>query len=78
MFAFFLAKHFLLSYGLGGDFRDRFKDDKEVLTTMKEQTGKILEEVTGIRMWTFQYLQKVVDGCIRRCDGDRNAMSEYM
>ena len=78
MFAFFLAKHFLLSYGLGGDFRDRFKDDKEVLTTMKEQTGKILEEVIGIRMWAFQYLQKVVDGCIRRCDGDCNAMSEYM
>ena len=78
MFALFLAKHFLLSYGLGGDFGDRFKDDKEVLTTMKEQTRKILEEVTGIRMWAFQYLQKVVDGCIRRCDGNRKAMSEYM
>ena len=39
---------------------------------------KILEEVTGIRKWAFQYLQKVIDGCIRRCDGDRNAMSEYM
>ena len=78
MFAYFLAKHFMLSYGLGGDFRDRFKDDKEVLEVMKEQTGMILEEVTGIRMKAFQYLQKVIDGCIRRCDGDRNAMSEYM
>ena len=78
MFAYFLAKHFLLSYGLSGDYRDRFGDDKEVLVAMKEQTEKILEEVTGIRMWAFQYLQKVIDGCIRRCDGDRNAMSEYM
>ena len=78
MFAYFLANHFLLSYGLGGDFRDRFKDDKEVLVAMKEQTEKIIEEVAGIRMWAFQYLQKVLEGCIRRCDGDRNAMSEYM
>ena len=78
MFALFLDKHFLLGYGLSGDFRDRFKDDKEVLEVMKEQTGKILEEVTGIRMKAFQYLQKVIEGCIRRCDGDRNAMSEYM
>lgn len=78
MFALFLAKHFLLGYGLGGDFRDRFKDDKDVLVAMKEQTEKILGEVTGIRKWAFQYLQKVLDGCVRRCEGDRNAMSEYM
>ena len=75
-FAFFLAEHFMLHYGLGSDFTDRFKDDGDVLRELKEQTDNELENLSGIRMLAFQYLQKVLNGCIQRCEGKREAMSD--
>lgn len=77
-FALFLADHFLLSHNLGSDFTDRFKDDCETLKSLKELTDKEVENVSGIRKGAFQYLQKVLNGCILRCEGKRGAMMEYM
>lgn len=77
-FALFLAEHFFLSHSLGSDFTDRFKDDYETLKTLKELADKEVENVSGIRKWAFQYLQKVLNGCIQRCEGKRDAMMEYM
>lgn len=77
-FALFLAEHFLLSRGLGGDFTDRFKDDCETLKSLKEQTDKEVKNVSGIRKWAFLYLQNVLNGCILRCEGKRGSMTEYM
>ena len=77
-FALFLGHHFLLGYNLGGDFTERFKKDIEPLQKMKSLTENDLKTVTGIRMWAFQYLLKVVDGCIKRCEGERNALTENM
>lgn len=76
-FAHFLARHFLLSHSLGDDFTDRFKDDSETLKYLKELTDKEVESVSGIRKRAFQYLQKVLDGCIQRCEGKRGAMMDY-
>ena len=73
-FALFLAGHFLLSSYLGGDFLDRFKDDFETLKSLKELTDKEVESVNGIRKCAFQYLQKVLNGCIQRCEGKREAI----
>ncbi|MDT3387173.1 MAG: KAP family NTPase [Bacteroidota bacterium] len=75
-FAFFLAKHFKLGYSLGGDFRDRFADDKVVLDALRKQTEETLKEAIGIRRMAFQYLLRVIDGCILRCDGNREHLSE--
>lgn len=77
-FALFLAGHFLLSYSLGSDLTDRFKEDCDTLKSLKELVDKEVENVCGIRMWAFQYLQKVLNGCIQRCEGKRGAMMEYM
>lgn len=77
-FALFLSHHFLLGYNLGGDFTDRFKMDIEPLQKMKSLIEKELKTLTGIRMWAFQYLQKVVEGCIKRCEGERGALTENM
>lgn len=77
-FALFLSHHFLLGYGLSGDFSERFKDDLEPLQKMKVIIEKELETVTGIRMWAFQYLLKVVEGCIGRSEGVRSAQTEDM
>ena len=77
-FAQFLASHFLLSHNLGSDFTERFKDDSETLKSLKELTDKEAESVSGIRKWAFQYLQKVLDGCIQRCEGKRGVLMDYM
>jgi len=77
-FAQFLAGHFLLSHNLGSDFTERFKDDSETLKSLKELTDKEVESVSGIRKRAFQYLQKVLDGCIQRCEGKRGALMDYM
>lgn len=77
-FALFLSHHFLLGYNLGGDFTERFKKDIEPLQKLKSLIESDLKTVTGIRMWAFQYLLKVVDGCIKRCEGERNALTENM
>lgn len=77
-FALFLSGHFLLSYSLGSDFTDRFKEDCDTLRSLKELTDREVEDVCGIRKWAFQYLQKVLNGCIQRCEGKRGAMMEYM
>lgn len=78
IFAYFLAHHFMLGYGLRDDFTERFKEDRDALISLKEQTEKELESVESIRMWAFQYLLKVIKGCIKRCDGERNTMREFM
>ena len=75
-FALFLSHHFLLGYNLGGDFTERFKMDREPLQKMKSLIEEELKTVTGIRMWAFQYLLKVVEGCIKRCEGGRDALAE--
>ena len=77
-FALFLAKHFMLSYGLGGDFKDRFEGDGNTLRVLKELVEKEIENTSGIRMWAFQYLEKVIGGCIRRCNGEREVLSKCM
>ena len=77
-FALFLSGHFLLSYSLGSDFTDRFKEDCDTLRSLKVLTDREVEDVCGIRKWAFQYLQKVLNGCIQRCEGKRGAMMEYM
>ena len=45
---------------------------------LKELTDKEVESVSGIRKWAFQYLQRVLDGCIQRCEGKRGALMDYM
>ena len=77
-FALFLSGHFLLSYSLGSDLTDRFKEDCDTLKSLKELTDKEVENMCGIRKWAFLYLQKVLNGCIQRCEGKRGAMMEYM
>lgn len=77
-FALFLSHHFLLDYNLGGDFTDRFKKDLEPLQRMKILTEEELKTVTRIRMWAFQYLLKVVEGCIKRCEGERSELTGNM
>lgn len=77
-FALFLSHHFLLGYNLGGDFTERFKMDKEPLERMKALIEEQLKSVTKIRMWAFQYLLKVVEGCIKRCEGERDLLTENM
>lgn len=77
-FALFLSHHFLLGYNLGGDFTDRFKMDIEPLQKMKSLIEEELKTLTGIRMWAFQYLLKVVEGCIKRCEGERSELTENM
>lgn len=78
MFALFLAKHFMLGYGLGGDFKERFAGDGDTLKELKTLTEKEIEQTTGIRMWAFHYLDKVIGGCVRRCEGEREALAECM
>lgn len=77
MFALFLSQHFMLSYNLGSDFTERFKDDRDTLNMLKVLTERESENTTGIRMWAFQYLLKVINGCVQRCEGVRNPLN-YM
>ena len=74
LFADFLTEHYLLAYNLGGDFTDRFKGDEGTLKTLKELIDEEIVNTSGIRMMAFRYLQNVINGCIKRCEGDRNAM----
>lgn len=77
-FALFLSHHFLLDYNLGRGFINRFIGDIEPLRKMKALIEEELKTITGIRMWAFQYLLKVVEGCIKRCEGERGALTENM
>lgn len=77
-FAEFLAHHFMLGYNLGGDYTDRFKDDTEALKALGKMVGDEILNVTEIRQWAFRYFLKVIEGCLKRCEGERMALTNYM
>lgn len=77
-FAIFLSQHFLLDYNLGSNISERFTEDKEALITLKEKVEQENEKSESIRKWAFQYLHKVIIGCIKRCDGERDVLNEFM
>ena len=78
MFALFLTHHFAFGYQLGDSYLNYYKEDGEVLTKLKGLTEKEIMASTGVRKYTFQYLLKVLDGCIRRSEGERGGLNECM
>lgn len=78
LFAEYLAHHYRLGYQLGGDYTDYFKDDTDALKALEKLVGEEVLSVTSIRMWAFKYLQKVIEGCLKRCVGERMALTAYM
>ena len=77
-FAVFLSQHFLLDYNLSRDFCERFTEDKDELLALKEMVEQECEKSASIRKLAYQYLHKVIIGCIERCEGETNALSEFM
>lgn len=77
-FAIFLSQHFLLDCNLGSNISERFTEDKEALITLKEKVEQENEKSESIRKWAFQYLHKVIIGCIKRCEGERDVLNEFM
>ena len=77
-FSTFLSHHFLLGAGLGSGFHERFKPDEDALRALKTMVEEEEKASTSIRMWAFQYLAKVIDGCIKRSEGDRGNLMEYV
>lgn len=77
-FAVFLSQHFLLSHNLGDGFTERFTEDKAVLSELKELIEQECTSSESIRKWAFQYLYKVIEGCIKRCEGERDAINECL
>lgn len=77
-FAIFLSQHFLLDCNLGSNISERFTEDKEALITLKEKVEQENEKSESIRKWAFQYLHKVIIGCIKRCEGEKDALNEFM
>lgn len=78
MFALFLTHHFAFGYQLGDSHLAYYKDDKEVVEALKRLAEKEVETATGLRKYTFQYLLKVLSGCVRRCEGERGGLTECM
>ena len=68
-FAIFLSIHYRLSHNLGDGFTQIYQEDKDTLQVLKPLVEKEISEQTSIRRWNFEYLLKVVDGCIRRSEG---------
>lgn len=68
-FAIFLSIHYRLSHNLGDGFTQIYQEDKETLLELKPFVEKEISEQSSIRRWNFGYLLKVVDGCIKRCEG---------
>lgn len=77
-FAAFLSQHFLLNCNLSRDFCERFTEDKDALLALKEMVEHECEKSVSIRKWAYQYLHKVIIGCIERCEGETNALNEFM
>lgn len=70
-FALFLFSHFSLGSILDEGFANTFRDDADVVKSLKSLTDKEVEGVNGsIRKWAFRYLQKILSGCVKRCDGE--------
>ena len=78
MFALFLTHHFAFGYNLGDSYDNTFKPDEEVLKVLKDLTEKEIANTKGVKNYTFQYLLKVLNGCLKRCEGERGGLLEYM
>lgn len=77
-FAIFLSVHYRLSHNLGDGFTQFYKADRETLQSMRPLVEKEIEEQTSVRRWNFEYLLKVLDGCIKRCEGVNEALPYSM
>lgn len=77
-FACFLANHYELSSHVGDGFTAFYAPDKEALVALKEMTDKEIEQTTTVKRWAYQYLQKVLDGCLKRSEGKLEALSYSM
>lgn len=78
IFALFLTHHFSFGFQLDDSHLAYYKDDKDVVESMKQLTEKEIEISTGLRKYTFQYLAKVLGGCLQRCEGERGGLTECM
>lgn len=78
MFALFLTHHFAFGYQLGDSYHNYYKEDGDVLNKLKDLTEREIENITGVRKYTFQYLLKVLGGCIKRSEGDRGGLNDCM
>ena len=77
-FAVFLSQHFVLDCNLNRNFCEHFTEDKDALLALKEMVEHECEKSESIRKWAYQYLHKVIIGCIKRCEGETNALNEFM
>lgn len=77
-FAIFLSVHYRLSHNLGDGFTRFYKADKDTLQSMRPLVEKEIEKQTSVRRWNFEYLLKVLDGCIKRCEGVNEALPHSM
>lgn len=77
-FAIFLSIHYRLSHNLGDGFIQFYKDDKETLQNMRSLVEREIVKQTSVRRWNFKFLLKVVDDCIKRCEGVNKMLSHSM
>lgn len=77
-FAIFLSIHYRLSHNLGDGFTQIYKEDIDTLQRLKPLVEAEIKVQESIRRWNFEYLLKVVDGCIKRCEGVMEPLSYSM
>ena len=73
-FAIFLSVHYRLSDNLSYGYTQFYKDDRDTLQKIKPLVEKEITIQESVRRWNYEYLLKVVNACIRRCEGAAEAL----